>query len=290
MQRWLGLTKYRLNLLVLFAVGGGFVTASGKTVDTHGALFAALGAGLSAFGASALNMVMERRHDALMDRTRSRPVVSGSVSPRSAVVFGMVLLLAGLGVLATHANLVTAGVSAAIAVLYLGVYTPLKRITTLNTLVGAVPGALPPVLGWTAAGGSLTDAAPWALFGIIFFWQIPHFLAIATVYREDYERGGFRMLPGEDPTLALSAKQVVLNSLVLVVVSLLPSAPSVGLCGDHYLVIAAVSGALFVAFGVRFAWVRDVTTARHLFWASLVYLPVVWASLVIDRIPRALPS
>ena len=287
MRRWIGLTKYRLNLLVLFAVGGGYVTASGREVDPVGAAFAALGAALSAFGASALNMVMEREFDARMDRTRDRPVASGEVSPRAAVVFGVSLLLAGLGILAAKTTWSAAAVSAAVALIYLGLYTPLKRVTTLNTLVGAVPGALPPVLGWAAAGGSLTAPAPWVMFGIIFFWQIPHFLAIATVYRDDYERGGFRMLPAVDPTLGLCARQVVLNTVALILVSMAVVAPAVGLCGSRFLVVALVSGAVFLAFAMRFAWVRDVATAKRLFWASLVYLPVVWAFLVIDRIPRA---
>ncbi|HLY74505.1 MAG TPA: heme o synthase, partial [Planctomycetota bacterium] len=233
---------------------------------------------LSSAGAAAFNMLLERRLDARMDRTKERPLASGRMAPAEAAVFGGVLCAAGLVWLAVGVNPLTAALSAATMLSYLAIYTPLKTKSSVCTLVGAVPGALPPVMGWAAARGSVEPGA-WILFLILFFWQLPHFLALAWMYREDYARAGFPMLPVEEPTGASTGRQVVLQTLALLVVSILPF--GFQMAGDGYLVAALVLGAAFLGFGVSFAADRSRNRASRLFLASITYLPLLLGALAL---------
>jgi protoheme IX farnesyltransferase len=229
-----------------------------------------IGTALSCAGAGALNMAMEKRADGAMSRTRHRPVPAGRLAVGTAVSYGGILATAGVALLAVKVNALTAALSAATIVLYVLVYTPLKSRTSLCTVIGAIPGALPPVMGWAAVTNSL-GAGAWALFGVLFFWQLPHFLAIAWMYREDYARAGYPMLPVVDPEGGSTARQIVLQTLALVVISLAPV--SIGLAGGAYFAGAAALGVSFLAFGLAFAVVRSRERARRLFLASLAYLP-----------------
>jgi len=278
---WLELTKPRITLLVVFTALVGFVTATSVSPWT-GLLLAALsGTGLVAAGASALNQVMERATDALMHRTRSRPIPAGRIRPAEAALFGASLTLAGLAILATLCGPLAALVAFSTWASYLFLYTPLKRRTHLATIVGAVPGALPPVIGWAAASGSLEPGA-FILFAIVFLWQIPHFLAIAWLYRDDYERGGFPMLPVIDREGKLTGRQAVLHSVALLVVSLAPVAAGLG--GTLYLAGALVLGVGLTLAALRLARARDLAAARFLFLASVLYLPALTSLLLLANL------
>jgi len=277
---WVELTKPRITTMVVFTTLVGFVTASAP-VDLALLVATLVGTALVAAGAAVLNQVIERRTDALMLRTRERPLPAGRVSPLDAAVFGAALSGLGLGVLGWLAGSLAGAVAAATLGSYLGLYTPLKRRTSLATLIGAVPGALPPVIGWTAARGAL-DGGAFVLFAILFFWQVPHFLAIAWMYREDYARGGFPMLPVLDREGTLTARQAVVHSLALLAVSLLPTAA--GLAGGLYVAGAFVLGAVLVLFALRLALTRDVVAARGLFVASVLYLPALCSVLLAARV------
>ncbi|HEU4339302.1 MAG TPA: heme o synthase [Planctomycetota bacterium] len=270
MKDFIALTKPRITLMVVLTALFGFYLATPGAID--GMLLANLliGTALSCAGAGVLNMAMERRADGAMHRTRNRPVPAGRVPLGTAVSFGGILATGGVILLAVKVNALTAGLSLATLVLYLGVYTPLKSRTSICTIVGAIPGALPPVMGWAAARGTL-DPGAWALFGVLFFWQLPHFLAIAWMYREDYARAGYPMLPVVDPEGTSTARQVVLQTLALVLISLAPV--WMGFAGRTYLAGAAALGLAFLAFGVAFAQIRSRERARRLFFASLAYLP-----------------
>jgi heme o synthase len=276
------LTKPRITFMVTLTALVGYVLASGHGLaPTVGLLATLAGTALVASGASALNMLLERRTDALMLRTRNRPLPAGRLRPRDALAFGIVLTVSGLGVLGVLANRLSAGVALVTWASYVFVYTPLKSRTSLSTIVGAFPGALPPVIGWTAAGRGLEGGA-FVLFAILFLWQIPHFLAIAWIYRDDYARGGLPMLPVLDPEGRLTGRQAVANSLALLLVSLTPTAA--GMAGFVYLGGAAVLGLLLTAVAVRAAVHRRLSDARWLFLASIVYLPAVSALLLLDRL------
>jgi heme o synthase len=278
---WIELTKPRITTMVVFTTMVGFVTGSPGPV-AFAALFATLaGTALVAAGAAVLNQVLERRTDALMWRTRNRPLPAGRVSPIDATLFGTLLSASGLAALSWLSGALSAAVAAVTLSSYLGVYTPLKRRTSLATLVGAVPGALPPVIGWAAARGSLDGGAA-VLFGILFFWQVPHFLAIAWLYRDDYARAGFPMLPVVDHEGTLTARQAVLHSLALLLVSLAPGAT--GMAGSGYLVSAFVLGTALTLFAVRLASARDLAAARALFVASVFYLPALCSLLLAARV------
>lgn len=274
------LTKPRITALVVFTTLVGFVVGSSGPAPKVAGLVALLGTALVAAGASALNMVLERNTDAKMLRTRDRPIPSGRVGPGAATIFGSVITLLGLGILAIGSGFLATAVALTTWGSYLFIYTPLKRVTTLATLVGAVPGALPPLIGWAAARGSL-DWGGFVLFGILFVWQIPHFLAIAWLYRDDYRLGGLKTLSVVDPGGRISGRQAFCYSLALGPVSLLP--PLVGLTGNLYL-----AGALLLGLGVglaalRFALVRSEATARLLFLASVIYLASLSGLLILDR-------
>jgi protoheme IX farnesyltransferase len=234
-----------------------------------------------AAGASVLNQVVERDTDALMRRTAERPLPAGRLDPDAALVLGVTLGVVGLFSLAIWVNLLTALVGAVALAGYVFVYTPLKRTSRLATLIGAVPGALPPVMGWTAARDSLEPGA-WILFGILFLWQLPHFLAIAWLCREDYARAGFPMLPVVEPDGRSTGRQAILYAAALVPVSLLPAV--IGLSGTAYFLGALVLGLTFLGFCVAFAQSFSTAAARRLLLASVLYLPAVLIVMLLDRI------
>lgn len=273
------LTKPGITVMVAITAAVGFFVAShAAAFDWRSFLHLLGGTLLSSAGAAALNMLIERTLDAKMDRTKMRPLAAGRMAPAEAAAFGSVMCSAGLVWLALGTNILTAALSAATMASYLALYTPLKTRSSICTLVGAIPGALPPVMGWAAARGSL-EAGAGVLFLILFFWQLPHFLALAWMYREDYARAGFPMLPVEEPTGASTGRQVVLQTLALLVVSLLPFA--FGMAGEGYLVASLVLGAGFLGFGVAFAALRTRDRAARLFLASITYLPLLLGALAL---------
>ncbi len=280
----LELTKPRIVTLVLITVATGYAIAPRHgRADLANLLLTLVGSGLVTAGASAWNQLLERSRDARMRRTARRPLPTGRVSPRLAATFGASLGVLGVVVLAFGKYPLAAAVAAATFILYVLIYTPLKPRTTLNTVIGAVPGALPPVIGWAAAAGTL-DAGAWTLFLILFFWQFPHFLSIGWVYREDYARGGHRILPVVDPSGAITARQSTLYALALLPAALLPSA--MGLAGPVYFAGALVLSLYYLAASVKF-W-ADVTdaSARKLMRASFLYLPLLLLLLVLDPTSR----
>jgi protoheme IX farnesyltransferase len=275
------LTKPRITLMVMLTTMVGFVMGSPAHVRGPGLIAVLVGTGLVAAGASTLNMLLERRTDALMHRTRNRPLPAGRLRPGDVLASGFVLTAAGVLVLGWLSGTLATGVALVTWLSYLLFYTPLKPRTSLSTVVGALPGALPPVIGWAAARGSL-DPGAFVLFAILFLWQIPHFLAIAWIYREDYARGGLPMLPVLDPEGKVTGRQAVANSLALLLVSLTPRAA--GMAGNVYLAGAVVLGLAFTAVAFRAAVERSAPAARRLFIASIVYLVSLCALLIGDRL------
>lgn len=276
---YITLTKPRLNTLVIATAAAGYYLAGGA--GGFHLVSAVAGTALVAAGASALNQVYERRTDALMHRTRRRPLPDGRLQQSDALVFGCGLSVAGLALLAFGSNIASAAVAAATLITYLGVYTPLKLRTSLSTLVGAVPGALPPLIGWVAASGRASTGG-WILFAIVFLWQMPHFLAIAWMYRDDYRRAGFPLLPIVEPDGRSTGRQALLYAAALLPMSLAPVL--VGLAGRVYLVGAAGCGAALVMIAARFAADRTTARARTLFLASITYLPILWVLMIADKI------
>jgi protoheme IX farnesyltransferase len=244
-------------------------------------IHALVGTALVAGGAAALNQVWERETDGLMRRTQTRPIPAGRLRVSDAALFGVLLSAVGLIELASKVNLISAAVAVSTLVSYLLVYTPLKKRTSLATLIGAVPGALPPVIGWAAATGTISLPA-FVLFGIVFLWQMPHFLAIAWLYRDDYSRAGIPLLPVLEPDGRRTGQQALLYAAALWPVSLLPAL--VGIAGAPYSMVATVLGFGLIALSALFARNRTTTTARHLFLYSITYLPLLWGALVIDRV------
>jgi len=274
------LFKARLTSLVLLTTMVGFYIGLRGRVDWVLLMHTLVGTGLVACGGSALNQFLERDHDARMRRTRDRPLPSGRLQPQTVLVVGALCGLAGVGYLAAAVNVMTSLVGAATFVLYVFIYTPLKRVTWLNTAVGAIPGALPPVIGWTAARGELGVEAL-ALFGIQALWQLPHFLAIAWIYRDEYAKAGFKMLPGVDPEGRRTSRQALGNALALWLVSLCPF--WLHLAGGVYCAGALILGGSFVWFAIQFARDLSVHRARGLFYASILYLPLMLAVMVLDK-------
>jgi heme o synthase len=274
---YLELTKPRITLLVVFTTLVGFVVAAPGALHALPLLAVLAGTTLVAAGASVVNMVLERDTDALMHRTRARPIPAGRVRALDALLFGLVLTSLGLALLSWRSGALPAAVALATWLSYLFAYTPLKRRTSLSTLVGAVPGALPPVIGWAAARQSL-DGGAFVLFAILFLWQIPHFLAIAWIYREDYARAGLPMLPVLDPAGGLTGRQAVIHSLALLLVSLTPVAAGFG--GPYYMAGAVLLGIGMTLAAFRLAVLRTVPAARALFLASVLYLPALLALLL----------
>ena len=274
------LTRPRLSTLVLLATLVGFFFGSDDHIDLVLLLETLLGTALVAGGSSALNQVLEVRTDALMERTRNRPLPAGRMSQSEVLYFGVAASVVGLLYLALRVNLNASLWAAVTLAVYVFAYTPLKRLTTFNTLVGAVPGALPPLIGWAAARGSLTQPS-FALFALLFVWQLPHFLAIAWIYRADYARAGLVMLPTIDPEGFATGRQIVVHSLSLLPVSLLPL--YYHMSGARYLCGALVLGIAFLAVAINFAIKRSDRAARQLFLASVAYLPLLLALMMVDR-------
>jgi len=274
------LFKARLTSLVLLTTLVGFYLGQRGGMNWLLLVNTLLGTGLLACGAAALNQYLERDFDALMERTAERPLPAGLIQPQTVVVLGGVISVAGLLWLAFGVNLLTAVLGAVTLISYLFIYTPLKRKTTLNTAIGAIPGALPPLMGWTAARGDLSIEG-WALFAILFFWQLPHFLAIAWMYREDYARGGFVMLPLVDRDGARTGRSAVSHTLGLLPVSLSPFVFQVS--GALYLFGALLLGLVFLGCALRFARQLDRLSARRLFFASILYLPLLLGLMVFDK-------
>ena len=275
------LAKPRITLMVMLTAGIGLLLASGQTPPVGLAIAVLAGTGLVAAGGSALNHHWERDSDRLMERTADRPLPAGRMRPDVALGYGLTLAAAGLVLLALAANLLSALLGLIALVGYVAVYTPLKRITPLATLVGAVPGAIPPMMGWAAASGRL-GAGAWALFAILFFWQLPHFLAIAWICRDDYARAGMPVFTVGDTGGTRTGRQMVLWAAALVPVSLMPTL--LGLAGPTYLFGALLLGLALLTVSLGFLRRHSGAAARRLLLASVVYLPAVLGILVIDRI------
>ena len=276
------LVKARLTSLVLVTTLAGFYLGWDGPMDFVRLFNAMFGTALVAAGAGALNQLIERGPDALMHRTRERPLPAGRMKPDTALLIGFGLAAGGLLYLFFLVNTLSSALAALTMASYVFVYTPLKRVTTLNTLVGAVPGALPPVIGWAAARGTVGVEAG-ALFAILFFWQMPHFLAIAWMYREDYARGGFVMLTHEDEHGGATGRQAVNYSFALLLVSLTPSL--LGMAGRGYFVGSFLLGAGMVYCAARMQLAPGRAQARQLFFASIIYLPLLLALLAWDKLP-----
>ncbi len=275
------LFKARLTFLVLLTTLVGFYLGFRGPVDYLLMFHTLAGTALLASGASALNQLLERDYDARMRRTQDRPLPSGRLQPQTVLIIGSVTAALGLAYLALAVNLLTCAIGAVSLVSYLFIYTPLKRVTWLNTAIGAIPGALPPLMGWTGARGELTTEG-WALFAILAFWQLPHFLAIAWIYRDEYARAGFKMLPGIDPQGHRTGRQAVCHTLGLLPVSLCPFLFK--LTGPAYLFGALALGLAFIWFAVQFSRCLTVARARQLFYASIMYLPLLLTLMVLDKV------
>ncbi len=274
------LIKARLTFLVLLTTLVGFYVGYKGALDYALLFHTILGTALVAGGAAALNQLLEREHDAKMHRTEDRPLPSGRLRPETVLILGGLCAGVGMIYLAFAVNLLTSLLGAITLASYLFIYTPLKRVTSLNTAVGAVPGALPPLMGWVAARGDITIEG-WALFAILFFWQLPHFLAIAWMYREEYARAGFVMLPVVDPQGQRTGRQAVSHTLGLLPVSLCPFLFK--LAGPIYLLGALVLGLGFLWFAIQFSRHLTIQRARHLFYASILYLPLLLGLMVFDK-------
>ncbi len=264
------LAKPRIAVFSVITGLLGFVIAGGPA---RSFLWAAAGLALVAGACGALNQSLEGAEDALMRRTAARPVPSGRVAPRSALIFGLALAAAGLLVTAVELNRCALWVSAASLFLYAGCYTPLKKATPQATWLGCAAGAAPPLIGWAAARGSLAWPA-WLLFGIQFLWQIPHFLAIFWIHREDYARAGFRLMPAVDPSGRLTSLQIAIHSFGLLPLTLIPFYG--GAAGTRYAALALALGLLYLPLGLRASLTMSLADARRLFLASLAYLPAVY--------------
>ncbi|MFN0169056.1 MAG: heme o synthase [Bryobacteraceae bacterium] len=281
MKDYIELTKPRITWLILMSTGIGYLFGYVTGVSWWmPLLWTLLGTGLVASGTAALNQWYEREADLKMRRTAQRPIPAGRIGARPAFWFGVALSVAGFGVLAGGVNLLSGLLCLLTEVMYLGIYTPLKQRTHLSTVIGALPGAMPPMIGYAAARGELTVEA-WILFAILFLWQFPHFLAIAWMYREDYARAGILMLPVVQPGGEATARQMVLYSMALIPVSLAPSL--LGMTGQVYLAGAFVLGVAFLYAGVRAALDRSIFRARRVLLTSVVYLPLIYGLMVFDR-------
>ncbi len=281
-DRWSDLSqlvKTRLTFLVLVTTAVGFYMAR-SPVDLVRLLHVLIGSALAAAGASTLNQWWERDRDALMSRTRERPVPAGRMSARSALIIGCVLSVAGPGYLVLTTNRLAASLAALTVVIYVFAYTPLKRLTTANTLVGAMPGAIPPLIGWAAARGSLYFPA-WTLFAILFVWQMPHFFAIAWMCRHDYASAGFRMISRDDESGVRSASQAVLFCMLLLIIGGIPA--FIGMAHPFYLVAEIILGGAFTAVAMQFHRAGTPRNARLLFLASIIYLPLLLLALMVTK-------
>lgn len=274
------LTKPRMNMLVVLTTMVGFYMAS-----AHGGMnwvlliHTLIGTTMLAASSAVFNQLIERDFDALMPRTKNRPLPTGRIDPVEAFTFAMILGISGTLHLTFAVNALTATLGLLTLLIYVLIYTPMKRVTSLNTVVGAIPGAIPPMMGFTAVADSITPASL-ALFCILFFWQMPHFLAIATLYKNDYAAGGFKMLPNVSE--GMTARQIILYGTALVPVSLIPT--TLHITGAAYFVLAMLFGIVFLAFGISAAVSRTQDNSRKLFFASIIYLPLLMAAMMMDKL------
>jgi protoheme IX farnesyltransferase len=284
MKDYIELTKPRITWLILMSTGVGYYFGLGNphTLNWWTLLHTIIGTGLIASGTAALNQWYEREADGKMRRTQARPLPSGRVTSGRALAFGAILSIAGFVELWQGANLLTALLGAFTLITYLCLYTPLKQRSKHSTTVGAIPGAMPPLIGFAAAAGTLTADA-WVLYAILFIWQFPHFYAIAWMYRDDYARAGIRMLPVVEPDGESTARQMVIYALALIPVSVAPKL--LGMAGNLYLAGALLLGGMFLYSGLRVALDRTALRARHVLLASVIYLPLLYGLLLLDR-PR----
>jgi protoheme IX farnesyltransferase len=282
MRQYIELTKPRITWLILMSTGVGYFFGLNREAPFNWPLLihTLVGTGLIASGTAALNQWWERESDKLMRRTASRPLPMGLLTAKSALWFGIALALAGAAELAIWVNVLSALLGAFTLAAYLFVYTPMKSRTHLSTVVGALPGAMPPLMGYAAASGILNREA-WSLFFILFVWQFPHFLAIAWMYRDDYARAGIRMLPVVEPDGESTSRQIILYATTLIPISLLPV--MLGMSGTIYLVGAIILGLWFLYTGVRVAFDRTNVRARQVLLASVIYLPMIYGLMVLDR-------
>jgi len=280
LSAYVELTKPRITFLIVLTSAAGFCLGSRGAVNYLLFANAMISIGLLSSGIATLNQFIERDLDGLMRRTASRPLPTGRLAPLEAMWLGVLLTAGAETYLALFVNGLSAVLGLTVIAGYLFLYTPLKTRSTLSTAVGAFPGAMPPLIGWTAARGEI-DVAAWVLFAILFLWQFPHFLAIAWMYREDYGRAGIRMLPVVEPEGRVTGQQIIAYSLMLVPVSLLPTV--LGISGKFYFVTALVLGLLFLASGIRVALSKSNQHARQLLLASVFYLPLLFGVMVLDR-------
>lgn len=277
---YIELTKPKINAMVLITTVLGFYLAKDGIYDWFLLLYLIIGAGLVCAGSGVLNQYIEREYDGQMVRTKTRPIPRGSISASQALSFGVVLTIAGLIILCLKVNLLTAFLSLLTSFLYIVVYTPMKRLSWLNTSIGSIPGALPPVGGWAAATGNLEPMA-WVLFLIMFVWQHPHFYAIAWMCRKDYAQGGYKMLTEEKDGLKKMFRQIVVCCLLIVFITMIPF--FTGRLGLFYFMGAMVIGFVQYIFGQEFAVTRDHLSARNLLMATVFYLPALFLVIVLDQ-------
>jgi protoheme IX farnesyltransferase len=277
------LTKPRLNFLVLLTTAAAYSLGAGPDDTLIDLVHTLIGTFLVAGGAAAINQVWERRTDRLMRRTAQRPLADMRLSVAQGTAFGVALTLIGAMELAYFINTLSAVVALLTTASYIFFYTPLKLRTSLSTIAGALPGALPAVIGWAAATNTLSIEG-WVLFGIVFMWQMPHFLAIAWMYRDEYARAGMPLLPVIEPDGRSTGRQAVLYTAALIPLSMMPT--GVGLATARYLVGAIALGAILMVMSLEFSFKRDIPTAKRLFFGSILYLPILWALLVFDHRAR----
>ena len=282
MKHYIALTKPRITWLILMSTGMGYFFGLTGAIHVWALLHTILGTGLIASGTAALNQWYERDADARMRRTDQRPLPAGQLAPRNAFLFGFALSVLGFVELGLGVNWLSAGLGLFTLVTYLGIYTPLKQISPVSTTLGAIPGAMPPLIGFAAASGTLTAEA-WVLYAILFVWQFPHFYAIAWMYREDYERAGIKMLPVVEPDGDSTVRQMLFFSALLIPVSLAPR--YLDMTGNFYVAGTLAAGVAFVAACVRMSKDRTILKARSVLLVSVIYLPVLYGLLLLDR-PR----
>jgi protoheme IX farnesyltransferase len=280
MRDYIALTKPRITWLILMSTGVGYFFGAKSGWNFLTLLHTILGTGLIASGTAALNQWYERDADAKMKRTQDRPLPAGRLVPRNALIFASLISAAGFVELFVAVNPLSAWLGLFTLASYLFIYTPLKRRSPHSTTIGAIPGAMPPLIGYAAASGTLTWDA-WILFAILFLWQFPHFYAIAWMYREDYERAGIRMLPVVEPDGESTARRILLYSLLLIPISLVPKFLS--MTGNLYLFGALAIGLMFLYAGIRVSFDRTRQQARRVLLASVIYLPVLYGLMLLDR-------
>ncbi len=280
-EDYIELIKPRLVVMILVTTAAGFYLGTRGAVNWLLFLHTLIGAGLTAAGVLGLNQYLERDVDSLMPRTQQRPLPAGRMHPVEALLFCVFLTGSGMLYLTFIVNPLSGFIISLIVVSYLFVYTPLKRKTSLCTLIGAFPGALPPVVGWVAAQGTLSGSA-WVLFAILFLWQLPHSLAIAYIYRDDYAKAGMKLLPVIHPDGTSTRRQIVINCLALFGIGLLPTLFNIA--GGIYFFAALLIGGMFLASGIYFEKTQSMKAARYVLYASLLYLPLIFITMAIDKI------